>query len=92
MLALLVFGCSLAQTDQNFDRKTKEQENALDQMSIQKFSVRYLGSVKLISTGSNHSLALKTNGTLWAAGNNFNGQLGAGNTLVIQLIGLDGNK
>jgi alpha-tubulin suppressor-like RCC1 family protein len=33
-----------------------------------------------ISVGYNHSLALKTNGTMWAWGYNFNGQLGIGNT------------
>ena len=33
-----------------------------------------------VSAGNNHSLALKTNGTLWATGTNTNGQLGTGNT------------
>jgi alpha-tubulin suppressor-like RCC1 family protein len=33
-----------------------------------------------VSAGSSHSLALKTDGTIWAWGSNFNGQLGDGTT------------
>jgi alpha-tubulin suppressor-like RCC1 family protein len=33
-----------------------------------------------ISGGGNHSLATKTDGTLWAWGNGSNGQLGQNNT------------
>ncbi len=34
----------------------------------------------VISAGAHHSLALQTNGTLWAWGSNSNGQLGLGDT------------
>jgi alpha-tubulin suppressor-like RCC1 family protein len=45
-----------------------------------------------ISVGSNHSLALKTNGTIWAWGYNLNGQLGNGNSSILlspTIIGTD---
>ena len=38
--------------------------------------VQGLTNVKAISTGANHSLALKNDGTVWAWGLNTNGQLG----------------
>ena len=34
-----------------------------------------------VSTGSDHTLAIKTNGTLWAWGGNYVGQLGDGTTI-----------
>ena len=40
--------------------------------------VGFLTGVKLISAGSNHSLAVKNDGTLWAWGANVSGQLGTG--------------
>ena len=38
---------------------------------------------EFISVGFNHSLALKTNGTIWAWGYNLNGQLGNGNSSTL---------
>ena len=40
--------------------------------------VQVASGVKAIAAGGNHSLFLKTDGTLWAAGYNFFGQLGDG--------------
>jgi alpha-tubulin suppressor-like RCC1 family protein/subtilisin family serine protease len=40
--------------------------------------VSNLGGVKAIAGGGGHSLALKTDGTVWAWGNNVGGQLGLG--------------
>ncbi|WP_435925695.1 S-layer homology domain-containing protein [Paenibacillus sp. DYY-L-2] len=40
--------------------------------------VQGLSQIKHISVGGNHGLALKDNGTVWAWGSNFSGQLGDG--------------
>ena len=59
-----------------------------------------LGSYKLqaevnasIAIGANHSVILKTNGSLWSVGNNSKGQLGDGTTndqnFSIQIISAD---
>jgi VCBS repeat-containing protein len=42
--------------------------------------VGYLSSVVAIAAGGSHSLALKSDGTLWAWGDNSKGQLGDGTT------------
>ena len=39
-----------------------------------------MSDVQDISAGDEHSLILKTDGTLWACGNNEYGQLGDGTT------------
>ena len=52
-----------------------------------------LSEVSAIACGGNHSLALKNDGTVWAWGNNSDGQLGTGDTIEnhypIQVIGPD---
>ena len=45
----------------------------------------YLTGVKAIAAGNSHSLALKTDGTVWAWGNNNRGQIGDG-TLTDQSV------
>ena len=42
--------------------------------------VQGLSSVVAIAAGNDHSLALKSDGTVWAWGNNSYGQLGVGST------------
>ena len=47
-----------------------------------------------ISAGGNHTVYLKSDGTVWAAGRNFNGQLGDGTTTQgtnpVQVTNADG--
>jgi alpha-tubulin suppressor-like RCC1 family protein len=38
------------------------------------------GDVKSVSSGARHTVILKNDGSVWASGYNFNGQLGQGNT------------
>ena len=55
----------------------------------------YLTDIKKISAGRTHSLALKSDGTVWAWGINDDGQLGDGSTdtryTPVQVKGLDGD-
>jgi alpha-tubulin suppressor-like RCC1 family protein len=41
--------------------------------------------IKQITTGLNHTVVVKTDGTLWAWGNNTYGQLGDGSTNLLLL-------
>ena len=56
--------------------------------------VRNLSGVTAITANGDHSLALKSDGTLWAWGNNFWGQLGDGTTVhrnaPVQVLNLTG--
>jgi alpha-tubulin suppressor-like RCC1 family protein len=53
----------------------------------------FLGNVKAIAAGGNHSLALKTDGTVWSWGFNSNGQVGDGTRVdrssPVQVLGLN---
>jgi alpha-tubulin suppressor-like RCC1 family protein len=45
----------------------------------QPVQVTSLASVSMVAAGGSHTLFLKTDGTVWAVGSNFNGQLGYNN-------------
>jgi alpha-tubulin suppressor-like RCC1 family protein len=55
--------------------------------------VNELSSITAVAAGRDHSLALRIDGTTWAWGRNFTGQLGIGNTkdtnIPIKIDGLD---
>jgi len=56
--------------------------------------VGYLSEIIAISAGGNHSVALKADGTVWAWGRNYCGQLGNGSTsdrdIPVQVVGPGG--
>ncbi|MBI3501963.1 MAG: T9SS type A sorting domain-containing protein [Bacteroidetes bacterium] len=58
-------------------------------------NVGFLSGIKAISGGGNHSLALKSDGTVWAWGYNSNGQLGDNITtnqpVPVQVVGAGGS-
>jgi alpha-tubulin suppressor-like RCC1 family protein len=58
------------------------------------FIIGELTGVESIAAGLNHSLALKSDGTVWAWGYNYTGQLGNGTTaesgIPLQVSGLNG--
>jgi len=53
-----------------------------------------LGGIIAIATGGNHSLTVKSDGTVWAWGNNGSGQLGDGtetdSSIPVQVSNLNG--
>ena len=49
-------------------------------MTCQTVPVKVLGNVAAVSCGSDHTAAIKTDGTLWTWGNNGHGKLGNGTT------------
>ena len=42
--------------------------------------VSFLSKIKAVAAGENHSVALKSDGTVWTWGDNVEGQLGNGTT------------
>jgi alpha-tubulin suppressor-like RCC1 family protein len=68
------------------DSATRVQVIGLSGMSI--------GTVTAIAAGNDHTVVLKTDGTVWTWGNNSNGQLGNGNiqpsSTPVQVNGLSG--
>jgi alpha-tubulin suppressor-like RCC1 family protein len=56
--------------------------------------IKAIATQEKVSAGSNHSLALKRDGTVWSWGNNINGRLGINNTIhqnvPTQVLGLNG--
>jgi alpha-tubulin suppressor-like RCC1 family protein len=63
-------------------------------VSRQYATSQVLQNVIAVSAGAYHSLALKADGTVWAWGKNYSGQLGDGSniqrTLPVQVLGLTG--
>jgi alpha-tubulin suppressor-like RCC1 family protein len=51
-------------------------------MGTQIANAQIAGCYKAISAGGNHTMGIKTDGTLWAWGNNDRGQLGDGTANV----------
>ena len=62
----------------NEDGQLGNKTSGTDNKSYVPERVSGLSGVKAISAGNAHSLALKTDGTVWAWGDNFYGQLGDG--------------
>lgn len=54
--------------------------NSLTAYTAQPFEVTFTGSTQKLYCGSAHSLAIKSDSTLWAWGNNNQGQVGIGGT------------
>lgn len=50
---------------------------------IASLPVEIMGGVASVSCGAQHTLILKTNGTLWVCGNNSDGQLGTGDRQLV---------
>lgn len=57
------------------------------------FQVSSLSNVVAIAAGEKHSVAVKSDGTVWAWGTNYRGQLGNGGTenenVPVQVVGID---
>ena len=47
-------------------------------MNNQRFHIAMHGGAKAVAAGDTHSIVLKLDGSVWAAGRNYNGQLGDG--------------
>ena len=50
-------------------------------MTFRSTPVKVMDHVSAVSAGAFHTLAIKTDGSLWAWGDNSNGQLGDGTTI-----------
>lgn len=61
------------------DGHGKNQKNRIGE-ACRKSPVQVMEDVQAVACGDFHTLILKTDGTLWACGNNASGELGAGDT------------
>ncbi|MFH1232141.1 MAG: hypothetical protein V1709_11675 [Planctomycetota bacterium] len=88
---------SIPNGDYCFETKVKDEVENISEIASQSFSVggaQESGNWAQMVAGNSHTIAIKTNGTLWAWGKNNYGQLGDGSTTNINTptqIGTDTN-